>query len=150
VLLVADALFITPFWQPLYKSEHERWERVFLIAQVGLPIAFILGALAGLAWRWSRPFRLRPVGLVGCCSAVAWVSVSLRPVVARVPTGGRGPLYEVVPDTMAAVFGLSALTIAGAALWHLGRRLRSQSPSGERAAEVPDAAPDTVADRPRD
>jgi hypothetical protein len=147
VLLVADALFITPFWQPLYKSEHERWERVFLIAKVGLPSAFILGALAGQAWRWSRPFRLRPVGLVGCCMAVAWVSVSLRPVVARVPTGGHGPLYEVVPDTMAAVFGLSALAIAGAAaLWHLGRRVRSQSPSGERVAE----APDTVADRPRD
>jgi hypothetical protein len=151
VLLVANALFITPFWQLLYKSEHERWERVFLVAKVGLPSAFILGALAGQVWRWSRPFRLRPVGLVGCCLAVAWVSVSLRPVFARVPTGGHGPLYEVVPDTMAAVFGLIALAIAGtAALWHLGRQMRSQSPSGERVAEAPDAAPDTLADRPRD
>ena len=151
VLLVADAHFITPFWQPLSKSEHERWERVFLIAKVGLPAAFILGAVAGLAWQSSRPFRLGPVGLVGCCLAVAWVSVSLRPVVARVPSGGLGPLYEVVPDTMGAVFGVGALAIAGAAArWHLGRRLRSQSRSGECAAEAPGAAPDTVADRPRD
>jgi hypothetical protein len=141
VLLVADALFITPFWQPLSKSEHERWERVFLIAKLGLPAAFLLGALAGLAWGWSRPFRLGPVGLAGCCLAVTWVSLSLRPVVARVPTDGRGPLYEVVPDTMAAVSGLGALVMAAAALWHLGRRLRSQSPSGERAAEAPDTEP---------
>src|SRR5262245_2869913 len=81
VLLVKDALFITSFWVPFSKSEHEWWERVFLIAKFGLPAAFILGALAGLAWRWSRPVRLGPVGLVGCCLAVAWVSVSLRPVV---------------------------------------------------------------------
>jgi hypothetical protein len=147
VLLVADALFVTPFWQPLYKSEHERWERVFLIAKFGLPAAFVLGALAGLVWRWSRPFRLGPVRLVGCCLAIALVSVSLRPVVARVPTGGLGPLYEVVPDTMAAVFGLGALAIVGAAvMWHLGWQVRSQSLSGERAAE----APDPVADRPHD
>jgi hypothetical protein len=147
VLLVVDALFITPFWQPLSKSEHERWERVFSIAKVGLPSAFILGALAGLVWQWSRPFRLGPVGLVGCCLAVAWVSVSLRPVVARVPSDGFGPLYEVVPDTMAAVFGVGALAIAAAAArCHLGRRLRSQSRNGECAAE----APDSVTDRPRD
>jgi hypothetical protein len=151
VLLVTDALFITPFWQPFSKSAHQGWDGVFLIAKFGLPAAFILGVLAGLAWRWSRPSRLGPVGLVGCCLAVAWVSVSLRPVVARVPTGGRGPLYEVVPDTLAAVFGLGALAISGAAaLWHLGRRLRLQSLSGKRAAEAPGAAPDTVADRPRD
>ena len=151
VLFVADALFITPFWQPFFKSAHERWERVFLIAKFGLPAAFILGALAGLAWRWSRPFRLGPIGLVLCCLAVALVSVSLRPVVARVPTTRRSPLYEVVPDLMAAVFGLSALAIAGAAaLWHLGRRLRLQSASGKSAAEVPGAAPDSVADRPSD
>jgi hypothetical protein len=126
VLLVADALFITPFWQPLYKSEYERWERVFVIAKFGLPATFLLGALAGLAWRWSRRFRLGPVGLVGCCLAVAWVSLSLRPVVARVPTDGRGPLYEVVPDAMAAVFGLGALAIAvSAVLWHLRQRLQS-------------------------
>jgi hypothetical protein len=151
VLLVAVTLFITPFWQPLYKSEHERWERVFFIAKFGLPAAFILGALAGLAWRWSRPFRLRPGGLVGCCLVVVLVSTLIRPVVARVRTGGRGPLYEVIPDTMAAVFALVAVAIASwTGVWHIGRWSQFRSPSGERPAEAKDAEPLAAPDRPRD
>jgi hypothetical protein len=150
VLLLVDAVFITPFWRPLYKSDHERWARVFWIAKFGLPTAFALGALAGLAWRRSRPFRLRAAGLIGCCLAVALVAVSLRPVVARVSTLGRGPLYEVVPDTMAAAFVLVALVVA---VWagpgHLGGRLRSRSPGGERAAEAPDAERSAGPDRGR-
>jgi hypothetical protein len=141
VLLVADAVFITPFWQPVHKSDHDSWERVFWIAKFGMPTALAVGALPGLAWRWSRPFRLRPTGLIGCLP-VALVSVSLWPVVARTQTGGRGPLYEVVPDTMAAGFALGALAIAASAgLWGLGQRLRSQPPGGERAAKAPDAEP---------
>jgi hypothetical protein len=142
VLLVADVVFIAPFWRPLVKSDHEGWQRIFFVAKFGLPAAFVLGALTGLAWRWSRPFRLGFVGLIGCCLAVAWVSVSLRPVVARVSTNRWGPLYEVVPDTMAATFGLGALLIAASAvLRHIREQLRSQTSNGERAAEAPDRVP---------
>jgi hypothetical protein len=151
VLLVADVLFITPFWRPLYKSDHEGCERVFWVAKFGLPAALALGAIAGLVWRWSRPFRLGVGGLTGCCLAVALVSTMLRPVVARIRTGGPGPLYEVVPDTMAAAFALGALAIvAVGAVWHLGRQLRSRSPSVEGVAEVPDAEPSAAADPARD
>lgn len=136
LLLVADLLFITPFWRPLYKSDHEGWERVFWVAKFGLPAALAVGAVAGLGWRWSRPFRLGPVGLVGCCLAVALVSSMLRPEVARVHRGGPGPLYEVVPDTIAAMFASGALIIvAVGAAWHLGRGLlRARPPAAEGGA----------------
>src|SRR5262245_19951990 len=147
VLLVADMVLLWPFWKPLLKSD-ERWETVFFIARVGLPAAFVLGALAGLVWRRSDTLQLSHFGLVGCCLAIALVSMMLRPVVARIRTNTRGPLYEVIPDTMAAFFCVAALVIA---LWHAGQRLLSGSVGeGPRPTEQGDADPGVATDRPRD
>ena len=146
-LLLVNLVFPVPFWERLYKGD-ERWGTVFLMAEIGLPAAFAFGAVVGLVWRRSRPFCLSPAGLIGCCLAVALVSAMLRPVVARVRTGGRGPLFEVVPDTMVAVSCLAALAIVVmGAVWHIG--LRSHVPhAGEACAspETPDAEPGAAAD----
>ena len=147
VLLVADMVLLWPFWKPLLKSD-ERWETVFFIAKVGLPAAFVLGALAGLVWRRSQTLRLSHFGLVGCCLAIALVSMALRPVVARIRTNSRGPLYEVIPDTMAGFFCVVALVIA---VWHAGQRLLP-GPVRERSGspEQGDGEEGAAADWPRE
>jgi hypothetical protein len=147
VLLVGDLVLLWPFWKPLLKSD-ERWQTAFFIAKVGLPAAFVLGALAGLVWRRSHTLRLSHFGLVCCCLAIALVSIALRPVVARIRTNSRGPLYEVIPDTMAAFFCVVALVIA---VWHAGQRLLS-GPVGEGPGSPAqeDADPGVAEDRPRE
>jgi|DewCreStandDraft_2_1066082.scaffolds.fasta_scaffold09055_2 hypothetical protein len=117
VLLAIDLFVLIPFWElPLLKSD-PRWETVFFVAKVGLPLAITLGAVAGLAWRRSRELQLSRGALVGCCLAVALISQWLRPMVARIHRGGIGPLYEVVPDTLAVVFCLLAVAVA---VWYRG------------------------------
>ena len=46
-LFVANVVLCWPFWKPLLKTD-ERWQTVFFLAKVGLPAAFVLGALAGV------------------------------------------------------------------------------------------------------
>ncbi len=126
-LLVAEVLIIF-FGRPLYKNNHEGWERVFWVATFGLPAVLAVGAITGLLWKRSRPFRMEIGGLAGCCLAIALISKLLRPVVARARTAGPAP-YEVIPDSIAAVFTLGALAIVVVgAIW------RSQSPGVEDAA----------------
>lgn len=119
LLLAADLLFIIPVWGPRLLKPDPRWETVFFIAKLGLPVSIMGGALAGLVWRRSRELRLSGGQMVGCCLAVALVSQLLRPVVSRVRSGGVGPLYEVVPDTLAVGFCVLALVVG---MWRVGSR----------------------------
>jgi hypothetical protein len=137
VLFVGDFLVITPIWEGrlrLVKSDTWRWEAAFLVAKFGLPAAFVLGALAGLVWRPSRTVRLSRQALVGCCLAVAYVSLTLRPDVARTRTGAYPPLYELVPDTMALLVCLLALVIVvwPVGLWRPVRAVGESSVSPEQ------------------
>lgn len=86
-------------------------------------------ALQRSVWRRSRVLQLSGGQMTGCCLAIALVSQTLRPVVARVRSGGIGPLHEVVPDTLAVGFCVLALVVA---MWRSGARAPAQ-----------DAAPDT-------
>lgn len=147
ILFLGDLILLCPFWKPLLKSD-ERWQTVFFVAKVGLPAAFVLGALAGFVWRRSHTLRLTWFRLVCCCLTVAYVSTVLRPVVAHTGTSTRSPLYEVVPDTMAGFFCVLALLIA---VWHVGQRLLSWPIGADSAIpEQEDADQSATADRPRE
>lgn len=110
-LLVADLFFILPVWQPIPKGD-DRWETVFLIAKFWLPLAFLLGAIAGLVWRKLKTFRLGAVGLAGCCLAVSLISSRVRPVMCVWPPDERYFLYKVAPRTIVAFLCLGALVIS--------------------------------------
>jgi hypothetical protein len=135
LLLAADMLFLIPVWGPRLLKPDPRWETVFWVATFGVPASVLVGALAGLVLRRSRELRLSRGQLVACCLVVALVSQLLRPVVSRVRRGGIGPLYEVVPDILAASFCVVAVVIV---VWPVGSRL-----------PAPDAEPGAAADRGR-
>ncbi len=111
LLLAAELIFVVPVWGPRLLAGDERRERAFFVAQYGLPASVGAGALMGLAWRRSCACRLSCPGLLGCCLAIAAISQSLRPMVAR-RRGGVTPLFEVVPDRLAASACLAAVAIA--------------------------------------
>lgn len=111
LLLAADMLVIFPLWGPRLTLSDPRREMMFFIASSALPASIAAGALGGLVWRRTRTLQLSRGGMVGCCLAVAFVSQLLRPVVARVHRGGRGPLYEVIPDNLAIAFCILALIV---------------------------------------
>ena len=105
-LLVVVEFILIP--HPLYKGD-SRWETVFFIAEIGLPGAFIAGAVVGLLWKRHCLFQLTLLELVVWCAIVALCSALLGPTVERIRTGTRQPMYEVVPATMFTIFGFMAL-----------------------------------------
>lgn len=119
LLLALDLLVLIPIWGPQLLKGDERWETAFSVATFGLPAALAAGGLAGLVWRRSRAIRLSRVELVACCLCVALVSQLLRPAVPRIRSRGVGPLYEVVPDTLAVSFCVVAVAVT---VWRLGPR----------------------------
>ncbi len=58
VLLAVDVLVLIPVWGPRLLKPDPRWDTVFFVAKIGLPVAIVLGAVAGLAWPRSREIQL--------------------------------------------------------------------------------------------
>jgi hypothetical protein len=125
VLFVIDMAICLPI--PMYKGD-PRWKWVELTAELGLPVSFVVGALAGLIWRRSRFVRLTPAELIVCSLIVALIAIQAEPAFARVRgTESPLPMYELVPRVMTIIFG--TLALAGL-LWlatsHGSRWLRSR------------------------
>lgn len=117
VLLLVDAAIGIASWP--FKG-HKNWEVFLFASQIGLPTAFVFGALVGLTWRRSRQFRLTLLEFSVCNWIVAIVSVLLIPAIAHVGPDSPRPLYQIVPQSMSAAFGLFAL--AGT-VWLVGRQI---------------------------
>jgi hypothetical protein len=133
------ALFIGELaisFPPAIKGD-KRWDVYVWAAEVGLPAAFGLGALVGLAWRRSREFRLTILEFTVCNWMVAILSVFLIPSICRIGPAYPRPLYQVVPQCMTFIFGLLALT---GTVWvvarHVGRCLRSLFCRSEEHGEL--------------
>ncbi len=137
-LFVADLVICVPF--PMSKGD-VRWKWVEFAAEVGLPASFFLGALAGLAWRWSREVRLTFAQFIVYALIVVLIALQSQPVIARIRRpGAPPPLYAIVPGAMTILFGSTAL--AGAiwlGMWHGIRWLRSH-PRGVDANSGADEA----------
>jgi hypothetical protein len=113
-----------------HAKENERWTALLeWISQYGLPIALMLGAIAGRLLQRYRPFRLGVVGLAGCTFAIAFFALALRPrLVARWPPAPL-PLPEAVPDAIATTFGWLGLAIVVmGVIWHISGQYLSGGP----------------------
>jgi hypothetical protein len=129
LLFVANLLIMCFPPSPPYKGDI-RWTWFEWEAEVGLPLAFALGALAGLAWRRDRPFRSPLVVVTLSSWNIALLAKgfrSSRTVLPDVPT----PPFVTVPNSFVIVFGSLALVLTACLV--LGSLARSATSQNQRA-----------------
>jgi hypothetical protein len=115
----------------LAKENERRRAIVEWMSQYGLPGALALGAIVGMSLQRVRPFLLGVVGLAGCCFAIAFFALMLRPPMLATagPPNAPLPLPEAVPDAIATTFGWLGLTIAAFGIvWHISWQFRCGGP----------------------
>ncbi|HQR08679.1 MAG TPA: hypothetical protein PLN21_17775 [Gemmatales bacterium] len=104
------------------------WDYGCWSAAYGLPLAFVLGAVAALLFRRSKTIHLRLVEFPLYSLISAFLSIMQKPAIARLRVGRPIPLYEIVPTVMAAFFGLLALSFfAWLLIYHLWRKRKQPS-----------------------
>jgi hypothetical protein len=95
-----------------YLWNFDLWHYSEWSTAVGLPVAFFLGAVAGLTLRRSAEFKLTGLEIV-LCYWILWLDATvMTPSVSRVQ-GEKRELWETIPWAIAIAFGVLAWAKGG-------------------------------------